>query len=117
MRRNILYIIVLIMLTLAACVPTPTPPPPTETPPKPIEYLVMKDCVTCSAPVWPDIDAQTGILGYLKNCDMAPIRQRVMQGDQLWLEVLVGDLRQFEPGMTGWVKFKPDKMYTEWRQP
>ena len=89
--------------------------PPVEPPPPPplIQYLVIKD--NERAPVWPKIDAQVKVLGYMKAGDMAAVRTRIMQGDQLWLDVLVGDLRQFEPGTTGWVKFRAEKMWTEWK--
>ena len=105
------------VILLIGCIPKPTSIPTDVPTPKPIEYLIMRDCVTCSAPVWPKVNAQTNVLGYIKVGDTVPIRTRQMEGDQLWLEVLVGELHQFEIGTVGWVKFRPEKMLTEWRQP
>ena len=93
--------------------PPVEPPPPPPPPPPLIQYLVIAEDER--APVWPIIDAQVTVLGYMKDGDMAAVRERIMQGEQLWVDVLVGDLRQFEPGTTGWVKFRDEKMWTEWR--
>jgi len=112
-----ILLLVMVVILLVGCVPKPTPTVAPTLTPKPYERLIMKDCITCSAPVVPEIDWQKEEIGRLKPGDMAPIRERVMQGDQLWLEVLVGDLRQFDPGMVGWVKYKDYKMLTEWVQP
>ena len=111
----IAIIIMAVLLALTACDPTPTPTPtPTLEPtPKPIQYLIIKE--NTHAPVWPEPGAQQHLGIYLKDGDAVPIRnQRDYQG-WMWYEVLCGDLFQFPPGTTGWVKFKEDKMYLEVR--
>ena len=121
MFKKILVILLVMTVFLVGCIETPTPTVvPTDVPtvvptPKPIEYLIIKE--DKHAPVWPKVDAQVNVLGYLKDGDNVPVRTRHMMGDTLWLEVLVGELYQFETGTTGWVKFRAEKMFTEWRQP
>lgn len=120
-RTLILVVLALGILALTACrlIPTPEPTPvptPLPTPtPKPIQYLIIKDGER--APVWPEPGAQVPYDAYLHAGDTVPVRAQLNWEGALWYEVLCGDLWQFDPGTVGWVKYKADKMYLEWRQP
>ena len=67
--------------------------------------------------MWPEPGAQVAYESYLRDGDTVAIRNSRDYQNVMWYEVLCGDLHQFDPGTTGWVKFNTEKMYLEWRQP
>ena len=84
------------------------PPPP----PKEIQYLVMK--ANKKAPLWPFPGAQTSP-GILKDGDAAVVRAKRNYQGSMWYEVLCGEFNWAHCD-TGWIKFKEDKCFLEWRK-
>ena len=101
---------------LAACIVQPTPEPtpvPTVTP-KPILYLVIKQ-PDQRAPCYTNTTDYIALSQTLHAGDAIPVRDSRNWEGFWWYEILAGHLLQFPTGTVCWVKFKPEKMYLEWR--